>query len=186
MQKLYPTEHGSHLRDEHFAEWFEKRLWDFESWRKKSKITKSNRDKANDKAACHTGGSIGHDEYRARMASYLEEIIKKNGLEFSVDDPDVWSRVVEPDLKRTRRVYGIGSSDISYVVTRIASSSSGVTQSDTQHLSQKKIHDLEVQIEAERRSRLQLEEEIRKERQERLQMQLQMKEFMKFMQRPDS
>ncbi|KAC9988335.1 hypothetical protein E3N88_44967 [Mikania micrantha] len=144
MQKLYPTEHGSHLRDEHFAEWFEKRL------------------SSNDKAARHTGGSIGHDKYRARMASYLEEMIKKNGLEFSVDDPDVWSRVVEPDLKRTRRVYGIGSSGLH------------------------KIHDLEVQIEAERRSRLELEEEIRKERQERLQMQLQMKEFMKFMQCPDN
>ncbi|KAD4982926.1 hypothetical protein E3N88_19597 [Mikania micrantha] len=159
MQKLYPTEHDSHLRDEHFAEWFEKRLWDSESWRKKSKIAKSNRDKGNDKAARHTGGSIGYDEYRARMAgelnlnsvdgmffcndrskeayaSYLEEMIKKNGLEFSVDDPD--------------------------------------------------IHDLEVHIEAERRSRLKLEEDIRKEHQERLQMQLQMKEFMKFMQRPDS
>ncbi|KAL8257828.1 hypothetical protein R6Q59_029869 [Mikania micrantha] len=97
-------------------------------------------------------------------ASYLEEMIKKNGLEFSVDDPDMWSRVVEPNLKRTRRVYGIGSSDINYVVNGIATSSSGVKQSDTEHLSQKKIHDLEVQIEAERRSRLELEEEIRKER----------------------
>ncbi|KAD3336158.1 hypothetical protein E3N88_31677 [Mikania micrantha] len=47
------------------------------------------------------------------------------------------------------------------------------------------IHNLEVQIEAERRSKLELEEEIRKERQERLEMQLQMKEFLKFMQRPD-
>ncbi|KAD7117401.1 hypothetical protein E3N88_04669 [Mikania micrantha] len=154
--------------------------------RKKSKIAKSNCDKGNnDKAARHTGGSIGYDEYRARMASYLEEMIKKNGLEFSVDDPHMWSRVVEPNLKRTRRVYGIGSSDINYVVNGITTSSSGVTQSDTEHLSQKKIHDLEVQIEAERRSRLELEEEIRKERQERLEMQLQMKEFLKFIQRPD-
>ncbi|KAL8245646.1 hypothetical protein R6Q59_006862 [Mikania micrantha] len=107
--------------------------------------------------------------------------------------PDVWSRVVESNLKRTRRIYGIGSSDLNYVVTGIASSSSGVTQCDTQHVSQKKIHDLEVQIEAERRSRLELEEEIRKERQERLEerqerleMQQQMKEFTKFMQRPTS
>ncbi|KAL8236146.1 hypothetical protein R6Q59_017227 [Mikania micrantha] len=134
-----------------------------------------------------------NDRSKEAYASYLEEMIEKNGLEFSVDDPDVWSRVVEPNLKRTRRVYGIGSSDLNYVVTGIASSSSGVTHCDTQHVSQKKIHDLEVQIEAERRSRLELEEEIRKERQERLEerqerleMQQQMKEFMKFMQRPTS
>ncbi|KAL8215006.1 hypothetical protein R6Q57_004455 [Mikania cordata] len=165
-------------------------FWDSEAWRKKSTITKSNRKKGNDKAARHTGGSIGYNEYHARMkrvfggepnfreisllnhldkaskakllagehnlnsvneilfcndrskeayASYLEEMIEKNSLEFSVDDPEVWSRIVEPNLKRTRRVYGIGSSDINYVVTEIASSSSGVTQCDTQHLSQKKV-----------------------------------------------
>ncbi|KAL8204746.1 hypothetical protein R6Q57_010369 [Mikania cordata] len=127
-----------------------------------------------------------NDRFKEAYASYLEEMIEKNGLEFSVDDPEMWSRIVEPNLKRTRRVYGIGSSDINYVVTGIASSSSGVTQCDTQHLSQKKIHDLEIQIETERRSRLELEEEIRKERQERLEMQQQMKEFMKYMQRPTS
>ncbi|KAL8210232.1 hypothetical protein R6Q57_006964 [Mikania cordata] len=132
-------------------------LWDSDAWRKKSRIAKSNRDKGNDKAARHTGGSIGYAEYRVRMkkslgrepnfreifllthldkasktkllagelnlnsASYLEEMIEKNGLEFSVDDPEVWSRVVEPNLKRKRRVYGIGSSDINYVVSGIAS-----------------------------------------------------------------
>ncbi|KAD6452956.1 hypothetical protein E3N88_07661 [Mikania micrantha] len=162
-------------------------LWDSEAWRKKSTIAKSNRAKGNDKAVRHTGGSIGYAEYRVKMASYLEEMITKNGLEFSVDDPEVWSRVVEPNLKRTRRVYGIGSSDINYVVSGIASSSSGVTQYDTQQLSEKKIHDLEVQMEVERRSRQELEEEIRKERHERHELQQQMKEFMKkFMQRPSS
>ncbi|KAD6453334.1 hypothetical protein E3N88_08039 [Mikania micrantha] len=112
-------------------------LWDSDAWRKKSRIAKSNRDKGNDKAARHTGGSIGYAEYRARMASYLEEMIEKNGLEFSVDDPE--------------------------------------------------IHDLEVQMEVERRSRQELEEEIRKERQERQELQQQMKEFMKkCMERPSS
>ncbi|KAD6455079.1 hypothetical protein R6Q59_016534 [Mikania micrantha] len=128
-----------------------------------------------------------NDRSKEAYASYLEEMITKNGLEFSVDDPEVWSRVVEPNLKRTRRVYGIGSSDINYVVSGIASSSSGVTQYDTQQLSEKKIHDLEVQMEVERRSRQELEEEIRKERHERHELQQQMKEFMKkFMQRPSS
>ncbi|KAD4584358.1 hypothetical protein E3N88_21959 [Mikania micrantha] len=160
-------------------------LWDSEAWQKKSRIAKSNRDKGNDKAARHTGGSIGYDEYRVRLTSYLEEMFEKNGLDFTVDDPEVWSHVVEPNLKRTRRVYGIGSSDINYVVSGLASSSSGVTQYDTQQLSQKKIHDLEVQMEVERRSRQELEEEIRKERHERLELQQQMKEFMKkFMQHP--
>ncbi|KAL8237986.1 hypothetical protein R6Q59_019067 [Mikania micrantha] len=152
-------------------------LWDSEACRKKSRIAKSNRDKGNGKAARHIGGSIGYDEYRVRLTSYLEEMIEKNGLDFTVDDPEVWSRVVELNLKRTRRVYGIGSSDINYVVSGIASLSSGVTQYDTQKLSQKKIHDLEVQIEVERRSRQKLEEEIRKERHKRLV--LQQKEFMK-------
>ncbi|KAD4982121.1 hypothetical protein E3N88_18792 [Mikania micrantha] len=48
------------------------------------------------------------------------------------------------------------------------------------------IHDLEIQMEAERRSRLEMEEEIRKERHERHEIQLQMKEFMKFRQCPTS
>ncbi|KAL8258095.1 hypothetical protein R6Q59_030136 [Mikania micrantha] len=49
------------------------------------------------------------------------------------------------------------------------------------------IHDLDIQMEVERRSRQELEEEIRKERQERHELQQQMKEFMKkFMQRPNS
>ncbi|KAL8242996.1 hypothetical protein R6Q59_013298 [Mikania micrantha] len=208
-------------------------LWDSEAWQKKSRIAKTNRDKGNEKAARHTGGSIGYDEYRVlcrepnfreifllthldkasktkllagelnlnsvnemffcndrskeAYTSYLEEMIEKNGLDFTVDDPEVWSRVVEPNLKRTRRVYGIGSSDINYVVSGIVSSSSGVTQNDTQQLSQKKIHDLEIQMEVERRSRQELEEEIKKERQERLELQQQMKEFMKkFMQHPSS
>ncbi|KAL8246155.1 hypothetical protein R6Q59_007371 [Mikania micrantha] len=49
------------------------------------------------------------------------------------------------------------------------------------------IHDLEVQMKVERRSRQELEEEMRKERHERLELEQQMKEFMKkFMQRPSS
>ncbi|KAC9702933.1 hypothetical protein E3N88_45364 [Mikania micrantha] len=50
-----------------------------------------------------------------------------------------------------------------------------------QELSICMIHDLEIQMEAKRRSRLKLEEEIRKERHERHEMQLQMKELMKFL-----
>ncbi|KAL8225773.1 hypothetical protein R6Q57_018330 [Mikania cordata] len=39
-----------------------------------------------------------NDRSKEAFALYLEEMIEKNDLEFSVDDPDVWSRVVEPNL----------------------------------------------------------------------------------------
>ncbi|KAL8239294.1 hypothetical protein R6Q59_015861 [Mikania micrantha] len=126
---------------------------------------------------------------RARVAysSYLEEMMEKYGPEFKDDDPDVWGHVVNAE-GRAKRIYGIGSSDVDYVVTGKASTSSGIVQSDhDQRLSQEKvcslfttlhllIHNLEVQMEVERKAREELQEQIRQERQE---MQNQMNEAIK-------
>ncbi|XP_076958845.1 uncharacterized protein LOC143634712 [Bidens hawaiensis] len=54
---------------------------------------------------------------RAREAyeEYLFLMLEKYGPEFSDDDPVVWSQVVAKG--HTKRVFGIGSSDLNYVVT---------------------------------------------------------------------
>ncbi|KAD2804554.1 hypothetical protein E3N88_37931 [Mikania micrantha] len=109
-------------------------------------------------------------------SSYLQEMIEKYGPEFKDDDPNVWGHVVYAE-GRTKRIYGIGSSDVDYVMTGKASTSSGIAQSDhDQRLSQEKIHNLEVQMEAEKKAREELQEQMRQERQE---MQNQMNEVIR-------
>ncbi|KAD5317636.1 hypothetical protein E3N88_17582 [Mikania micrantha] len=159
-------------------------LWDSEAWRKKSTIAKSNRNKGNDKAARHTGGSIRYDEYRARMRRVFDR--EPNFREiFLLTHLDKASKAKllagELNLNSVNDMFFCNGRSkeayASYLEEMIEKNGLEFSVDDPD------IHDLEVQIEAERRSRLELEE-IRKERQERLKMQQQMKEFMKFMQRP--
>ena len=51
--------------------------------------------------------------------SAMREVYGPNYSEFP-DDPEVWARVVGQG--RARRVYGIGSSDLDYLVTGTSSS----------------------------------------------------------------
>ncbi|KAD5507636.1 hypothetical protein E3N88_15339 [Mikania micrantha] len=65
-------------------------------------------------------------------------MIEKYGPEFKDDDPNVCGHVVNAK-GCTKRIYGIGSSEVDYVVTGKASTSSGIAQSDhDQRLSQQK------------------------------------------------
>ncbi|KAK1419809.1 hypothetical protein QVD17_29167 [Tagetes erecta] len=127
---------------------------------------------------------------RARQAyiNYLEEMLKVYGPDFTEDDPDVWVRVQTGGSMT--RVFGIGSSDLGYLVTGIPSSSQGLTPSYTEYrLSQQKVQKLEAQIqnqfEDERREREQWQQQIQQQFEETLQKQL--RDFMeKFEKQPPS
>ncbi|KAL8234800.1 hypothetical protein R6Q59_020900 [Mikania micrantha] len=60
-------------------------IWNTEDWRKKSKSGKDNRNKTDrgGKTSRHTGGSIGYDERRLRLAKYLQQMTKEYGLNFT-------------------------------------------------------------------------------------------------------
>ncbi|KAK1439189.1 hypothetical protein QVD17_05005 [Tagetes erecta] len=128
--------------------------------------------------------------HRAREAyiDYLEEMIRVYGPDFTEDDPDVWVRVQTGGS--TARVFGIGSSDLGYLVTGIPSSSQGLTPSYTEYrLSQQKVQKLEAQIltqfEKERREREQWQQQTQQQFQETLEKQL--RDFMeKFEKQPPS
>ncbi|XP_022041340.2 uncharacterized protein LOC110943917 [Helianthus annuus] len=62
--------------------------------------------------------------------SAMREVYGPNYSEFP-DDPEVWARVVGQG--RTRRVYGIGSSDLDYLVTGTSSSSVGSAPSHAEY-----------------------------------------------------
>ncbi|KAD4585597.1 hypothetical protein E3N88_23198 [Mikania micrantha] len=70
-------------------------IWNTKDWRKKSTSGKDNRSKTDrgGKTSRHTGGSIGYDEHRLRLAKYLQQMTKVYGLNFTQDDARVWARL---------------------------------------------------------------------------------------------
>ncbi|XP_021969989.1 uncharacterized protein LOC110865095 isoform X1 [Helianthus annuus] len=123
--------------------------------------------------------------------SAMREVYGPNYSEFP-DDPEVWARVVGQG--RTRRVYGIGSSDLDYLVTGTSSSSVGSAPSHAEYQrSQEEVQvmrtqmvDLEARLEEERNLlTTRLEEErnllttrLDEERKAREELQQQLQEFM--------
>ncbi|XP_076959826.1 uncharacterized protein LOC143636017 [Bidens hawaiensis] len=95
---------------------------------------------------------------RAREAyeEYLFVMLEKYGPDFSEDDHVVWSHVVAKG--RTKRVFGIGSSDLNYVVTERPTSYENTRSSIEQQL-QENIHNMEVQMEVERKTQ-EMEEKL--------------------------
>ncbi|MFS7961669.1 hypothetical protein Hanom_Chr08g00717811 [Helianthus anomalus] len=67
------------------------------------------------------------------MGGYLRAMEDVYGPNFSEypDDPAVWARVIGEG--RTRRVYGIGSSDLQYLVTETCSSFVGSAPSQAEY-----------------------------------------------------
>ncbi|KAL8251444.1 hypothetical protein R6Q59_035137 [Mikania micrantha] len=107
-------------------------------------------------------------------AEYLEEMTKEYGLNFTQDDARIWERL--HGNSGPKRVFGIGSSDLSFVVTGTPSSSSyGSTPSFVDQQAQQRLQDLEARLEIERKAREELEEQMRK-----------MNEFMKKFNPPDN
>ncbi|KAD3337315.1 hypothetical protein E3N88_32835 [Mikania micrantha] len=160
-------------------------LWDTDTWRKKSESAKRNRSsvKGSDKSSRHTAGSIGYDEYRVRLRKIMRKepnykdiflmthLNKDSKAKFLAGELSVNS-LDEMDFctNRAKDAYV----NVDYVMTGKSSTSSGIAQSDhDQRLSQEKIHNLEVQMEAEKKAREELQEQMRQERQE---MQNQMNE----------
>ncbi|KAL8249149.1 hypothetical protein R6Q59_006017 [Mikania micrantha] len=126
-------------------------------WLKKSTSGKDNRSKTDrgGKTSRHTGGSIGYDERRLRLAEYLQEMRKEYGLNFVQDDARVWERL--RGNGGPKRVFGIGLSDLDFVVTGTSSSSYGSTPSYVDKQAQQKLQDLEARLEIE-----ELEEQMKK------------------------
>ncbi|KAL8200251.1 hypothetical protein R6Q57_011590 [Mikania cordata] len=146
-----------------------------EAWRKKSTIAKSNRAKGNDKAARHTGGSIGYAEYRVRMKKSLgrEPNFREIFLFTHLDKASKTKLLAgELNLNSVNEMFFCNDrskeSYASYLEEMIAKNGLEFSVDDPE------IHDLEVQMEVERRSRQELEEEIQKERRERQELQQQM------------
>ncbi|KAL8240902.1 hypothetical protein R6Q59_014257 [Mikania micrantha] len=100
-------------------------------------------------------------------------MIKEYGLNFTHDDARVWQRL--HGNGGPKRVFGIGSSDLDFVVTGTPSSSYGSTLSYVDKQAQQKLEDLEARLEVERKAREELEEQMKK-----------MNEFMKKFTPPDN
>ncbi|KAD2806026.1 hypothetical protein E3N88_39403 [Mikania micrantha] len=111
----------------------------------------------------------------AYVTEYLEEMTKEYGLNFTQDDARIWERL--HGNSGLKRVFGIGSSDLSFVVTGTPSSSSsyGSTPSFVDQQAQQRLQDLDGRLEIERKAREELEEQMRK-----------MNEFMKKFTPPDN
>ncbi|KAD3068862.1 hypothetical protein E3N88_36742 [Mikania micrantha] len=79
-------------------------------------------------------------------AEYLEEMTKEHGLNFTQDDARIWERL--HGNGGPKRVFGIGSSDLSFVVTGTSSSSYGSTPSfvDQQAQQRELVNTSEVNI----------------------------------------
>ncbi|KAL8209448.1 hypothetical protein R6Q57_006180 [Mikania cordata] len=109
------------------------------------------------------------------MGAYLSAMIEMYGPGFTHDNVDVWERVQAKDsISRhtSRRVYGIGDSDISFVVTGAPSSSCGVTPSYVEYRqSQEKVKDLESQLQ-DLGSQLEMERKLREESEQRIEQRL--------------
>ncbi|KAD3066645.1 hypothetical protein E3N88_34525 [Mikania micrantha] len=123
----------------------------------------------------HTSGSIGFDEHRINMEAYLSAMIEMYVPGFTQDNVDVWEHVQARDSTSrhtSRWVYGIGDSDISFVVTRAPSSSCGVTPSYVEYRqSQEKVEDLESQLQ-DLGSQLEMERKLRDEPEQRIEQRL--------------
>ncbi|KAK1411390.1 hypothetical protein QVD17_37938 [Tagetes erecta] len=92
---------------------------------------------------------------------YLQAMTKKYGANFTNDDHDVYLGLQEGGS--SRRIYGIGSSDLNYMITGIPSSSYGIAPSYIEYRkSQERVEKLEARIEemqqVEETTRKQLEE----------------------------
>ncbi|KAL8227272.1 hypothetical protein R6Q57_017104 [Mikania cordata] len=76
---------------------------------------------------------------RAKEAyeEYLQEMIKEYGLNFTQDDARVWERLLGNG--GPKRVFGIGSSDLDFVVTETSSSSYGSTPSFVDQQAQQRV-----------------------------------------------
>ncbi|KAL8199774.1 hypothetical protein R6Q57_013342 [Mikania cordata] len=137
-------------------------IWNIEDWCKKPTSRKDNRNKTDKggKTSRHIGNSIGYDERRLRLAEYLEEMTKEYRLNFTQGDARVWER-----LHRNggpKRVFGIGSSYLDFVVTGTPSSSYGSAPSYVDKQAQQKLQDLEARLEREREAREELEAQMKK------------------------
>ncbi|KAL8260069.1 hypothetical protein R6Q59_028022 [Mikania micrantha] len=107
-------------------------------------------------------------------AEYLEEMTKEYGLNFTQDDARIWERL--HGNSGPKWVFGIGSSDLSFVVIGTPSSSSyGSTPSFVDQQAQQRLQDLEARLEIERKAREELQEQMRK-----------MNDFMKKFTLPDN
>ncbi|KAD4889362.1 hypothetical protein E3N88_21435 [Mikania micrantha] len=155
--------------------------WDTKEWLKRSTSGTSNRASTDSSGLTsrHTGGSIGFDEHRINMEAYLSAMTDMYGPDFTEDNADVRERVRErvqakdPTSRYSnQRVYGIGDSDINFVVTGAPSSSRGVPQSYAEHRqSQENVKDLESQVH-NLGSQLEIERKLREESEQRLEQRL--------------
>ncbi|KAK1424597.1 hypothetical protein QVD17_19930 [Tagetes erecta] len=90
---------------------------------------------------------------------YLQAMTKKYGANFTNDDPDVYLGLQEGGS--SHRIYGIGSSDLNYLITGIPSSSYGIAPSYIEYRkSQERVEKLEARIEEMQQ---QVEETTRKQ-----------------------
>ncbi|KAJ0803200.1 putative 1,4-beta-D-xylan synthase [Helianthus annuus] len=136
---------------------------------------------------------FGADKHRIKgdYLSAMENVYGPNFSEYP-DDPAVWARVIGEG--RTRRVYGIGSSDLNYLVTGTSSSAgSAPSQAEYQRSQEEaqvmrtRMVDFEARVEEERNLIVsRLEEEMNllairldDERKAREELQKQLQEFMK-------
>ncbi|KAJ0790074.1 putative transposase, Ptta/En/Spm, plant [Helianthus annuus] len=122
----------------------------------------------------------------------MEDVYGPNFSEYP-DDPAVWARVIGEG--RTRRVYGIGSSDLQYLMTGTCSSSAGSAPSQAEYqrsqeeaqVMRTRMVDLEAKVQEERNLLVSRFEEERNllatrlddERKAREELQKQLQDFMK-------
>ncbi|KAL8254973.1 hypothetical protein R6Q59_033194 [Mikania micrantha] len=71
------------------------------------------------------------------MAEYLQEMTKEYGLNFTQDDARVWERLY--GNRGPKRVFGIGSSDLDFVVTGTSSSCYGSAPSFVDQQAQQRV-----------------------------------------------
>ncbi|KAK9079957.1 hypothetical protein SSX86_001632 [Deinandra increscens subsp. villosa] len=127
-----------------------------------------------------------NDRARKAFDDYLKELRVVHGS-IDTEDGSMWRRLQPSSSKR--RIYGIGSSDMNYVVTGTPSSSCGIADSFVeQRKAQEKICKLEAQMEEERMQRddmrQQMEEqklEMERQRAEIQEQKEQQKLFQEFM-----
>ncbi|KAL8244578.1 hypothetical protein R6Q59_010836 [Mikania micrantha] len=133
--------------------------WDTKEWLKRSTSGTSNHASTDSSgfASRHTGGSIGFDEHRINMEAYLRAMTYMYGPNFTEDNTNVWERVQAKDPTSrysNQRVYGIGDSDINFIVTGAPSSSCGVKDLESQ------VQNLGSQLEIERKLREESEQRL--------------------------
>ncbi|XP_035832045.1 uncharacterized protein LOC118481057 [Helianthus annuus] len=169
--------------------------WNTEKWLKKSESGRTNRNSkgSGEGISRHTGGSIGFDEHRIRLLRYRSDMIKLHGSDLNQhpDDLDVWARVAGD---KKGRMFGVGSSDPNFVITRKLSTSTESKLYVDAIRSQEEVEKVRVEMEKElaneRDARQELEQKVQqmekemKENEEKRQKQFE--EFMKKFQPPVS